>query len=122
MIFQIATVLYFLIGCFILIFLILGIMAFRGIYLTVKFRQHLKQHHYEKWEFVTTVMGSAGLYNTRRFVSFIFSPEDLGDLKAMDYKMKLKKLYLNYFIALAAEFVILIVSIILAFVLSRSQG
>jgi len=53
-----------------------------------KLANYLREHHTEKWKYLTTIAGfGPGYANSRKGMKFIFSKEDLNDAELLRLKV-----------------------------------
>lgn len=99
--------LQFLIGCFIFIFIIMGVAGIRVLILQASLRSYLQKNHYVTWAELTTIGNSGpGLYNNRKFLGFVFDNEEFDDDKVQWLKNKIKRGYFYCITGMVCELII----------------
>lgn len=100
---------YFSIGCFIVVFIFLGIVIASGMSVAIKLRCYLHEHHHEKWEYLTSYKNTGpGLFNTPRMFAFLFDHDDFNDWEVKTLKIKYRTLFLYFAVGFISEIVFLL--------------
>jgi hypothetical protein len=71
-----------------------------------KLMNYLRQNHYEKWKYLTTVPGlGPGYANNFLGIAFLFSGEDLGDSEMMRMKIIIRNSLIYTLTGMMAAFI-----------------
>ncbi len=94
-------------------FIVICLVLLRLAIVQHMFFKYLREEHYEKWQYLTTLSGGMGpgMQNSFRALPFLFSKEDLGDKKVVHYKTKIRNLLLY----VLTGFIAMIVTLMIGF-------